>query len=515
MNWRRFLRRSNAAIALPDIPASTLESCLVASLVWLTPEGTKHGAEAARGFLRALPSHALFDVDERLRSWASQVFRDWPDGLVEQLASAEIDAPLRHALLFLSAGHYNGRVREVAVRTLADHPGYLTLATALIRCSDWVGQVREVAETTTAHLLAHTNGHDVVALWPLVLRLRTRERVSEAWFTTQVEGWMLQPSSRAWFRELAESRYAPVRAWAFQRGLEHDIDTGIDLLAAAVRDPDPRIGLHALRFASRHGGQRMHALATTGLEASHPVIRRTSLYLLSELEQGVSHGQLRSRLSDSAAGVRSLAAYLLRERYAEDATAIWRDVLDAVTDRPPLGVLSALAEHAQPQDADRFRRWLTDGSSTMRASALRGLLKAGVAPDDRELMGLLVQGGNRVRTVLHRQVGAGCIALDTARLVRLVADPSLSQQARDDVRDLTLSLGHWASLTELLQFSDAGDDRLRAWWHSAVSAWVLTSETYAPMGAHTGAKLLLALDARQDDLSPQDYATIRSAIKRH
>lgn len=515
MNWRRFFRRSKPAIAVSDPPRSTLESRLVAGVAWLTPAGTEHGPEAARGFLRALPPQALFDVDERLRSWASPVSLDWPDGLVEQLASADIDAPLRHALLFLSAGHHDGHVREVAVRTLCDHPGYLTLAAALIRCSDWVGQVREVAEAATSYLLAHTDGRDVVALWPLVLRLRTRERVSATWFAACVESWMLQPSSSAWFRELLDSRHAPVRAWAFQRGLEHGIDVGIDLLPAAIRDPDPRIGLHALRFAAREGDERLHALATAGLEAAHPVIRRTSLYLLSEHEGGVSRDQLRGRLCDTAAGVRSLAVYLLRERHAEDAAATWRDALDAAPCRAPLGALNALADHAQPQDAERFRRWLANDNSMVRASALRGLLKAGVAPNDRELVGLIVQGGNRVRVVLRRHVGLGDIELDPTRIACLVADPSLSQQARNDIRDLMLSLGHWASLTGLLQFSDAGDDRLRAWWHSAVAAWVRTSNTYAPLGAQTGAKLLLALDARRGDLSAGDYDTIRSAIERH
>lgn len=484
-------------------------------MVWLTPDGTERRPEVARGFLRALPPHALFDVDERLRSWASPVSRDWTDGLVQQLASADIDAPLRHALLFLSAGHHNGHVREVAVRTLADYPGYLTLATALIRCSDWVGQIREVAETATTHLLAHTDGRDVVALWPLVLRLRTRERVSEAWFTAHVEGWMLQPSSRPWFRALLDSDRAPVRAWAFERGLEHGIDTGIDLLAAAVRDPDPRIGLHALRFAARHGDQGTRALATTGLDAAHPVIRRTSLYLLSELEDGLSREQLRHRLCDTSAGVRSLAAYLLRERYAEEATSTWRDALDAATDRAPLGVLSALADHAQPQDADRFRRWLADGNSKVRTTALRGLVKAGAVPDDRELAGLLMQGGNRVRAALRRHVRLGDIALDAKRIARLVAYPGLSGRARDDVRDLMLWLGHWASLTELLRFSDAGDDSLRAWWCSAMSAWIRTSNAYAPLGSQTSARLLLALDARRGDLSPGDYGTIKAAIQRH
>lgn len=514
VNWLDSLTKRVHRIAAPAPSAPPLASHLLDGLIWLSPANASPRAEEAGSFLQTLPAQTLLDIDERVRSWASPVHRDWPADMVAQLTCRDLDPRLRHSLLFLAASHHDGHVREAAVRALGDHPGYLTLAAALIRCTDWVEQVRRTAESVTERLLNSTQGSVVVALWPLVLRLQTRERMSQSWFAARVEAWMLRPPS-PWFRQLLDSRHAATRAWAFQRGLEHRIEPGIDLLATAMRDPDPRISLHALRFASRNGDPRTHGLATLGLDAAHPTIRRTSLHLLSELDGGLSRDQLHRRVGDRAAGVRSLAAYLLRERYAEDAAAIWRAALDSAADRAPLGVLSALAEHAQPQDTDRFRRWLADRSSMVRAAALRGLLKAGCAPDDRELAGLLVQGGNRVRWVLHRHVGAGGIALDAPRIARLVADPSLSQQARDEVRDLMFALGHWSSLTQLLHFSDGGEDVLIAWWRDAISTWVRSADAYAPLGAQTGAKLLLALDARRDELSSNDYAIIKSAIERH
>ena len=514
MSWLDFLAKRVGRIATPAPLVPTLASRLQESVTWLAPANASSTVGEAGSFLQTRPPQMLLDIDERARSWSSAIHRDWPADMVAQLVSGDLDPQLRHSLLFLSASHHDGHVREATVRALAEHPGYLTLAAALIRCTDWVEHVRRAAESVTECLLHETDSANVIALWPLVLRLQARGRMSQPWFAARVEAWMLQPD-RPWFRQLLDSRHAPTRAWAFRRGLEYRVDCGVDLFATALRDPDPHVSLHALRFASRSGDQRTHALATWGLEAAHPIIRRTSLYLLSELGGGLSREQLRRRVEDTAAGVRSLAAHLLRERYGEDAVTIWRERLDTATDRAPVGVLSALAEHAQAQDTDRFRRWLSDPSSRVRAAALSGLLKSGCAPDDRELIALLLQGGNRVRWVLHRHVGTGGVPLDAARIARLMNDPSLSQRTRHEVRDLTLALGHWSSLTQLLDFSLGGEGALIDWWRDAIGTWVLSANAYAPLGRQTGARLRLALDARREEMPHDDYAMIRAAIERH
>lgn len=214
------------------------------------------------------------------------------------------------------------------------------------------------------------------------------------------------------------------------------------------------------------------------------------------------------------ASVRSLAAYLLRERHGEDAAVTWRAMLDHAGP-VPLGALTALADHAQPEDAVRFRRWLDDRSSPVRAASLRGLLKAGAPPEDESLVRLLARGGNRVRWFLQRHVRQGDIPLDAARVARLVASPLLTEKAGTDLHALTLALGHWPSLKLLLQLPIEDDVALRTWWRGAVAVWVRTSGDYAPMGPQTGAQLLQALDVRRNALPEDAYAIIRSAIGRH
>jgi len=518
MSWRRLLgigfERSKRGGHSGTSEA--LEAQLMSAMRWLSraPDALTDMAHA-RMFLPNLPPRALLDVDERLRSYSSPVYASWPVDGVARIASNALDPASRQALLFLSAGHFDGRIREATLRRLPEFPGSLALAVALIRCADWTPAVRRAAQAATERLLSACLGDDVVALWPLILRLRGRERVDQSWFQAHVEAWMLRDDMRMWLLALLGSDNAAVRNWAIRRCLEEQVSLDFDLLDKAIRDPDPGIGLHALRYAQRSGdAARVRRLAETGLRAAHPVIRRESLRALSDLEGALTRVQLSVSLCDGAAGVRSLAAFLLRDRYAEDPLPVWRTVLDADGERPTLGALIALADRAQTEDAVRMSRWLDHRKSLVRAHALRGLIKAGVGLDEAQLIVLLDRGGNRVMRQLDAFVRSGDIPLAIERIEAIVSSPTTTAAARCHLRHLLEALEYWRRLALLLRFR-AIEDFQREWWRDAVLDWIAECDAYAPLGAGMRVDLLRLLEGRREDMREGWYEAIRGAIERH
>ncbi|MBD9377605.1 hypothetical protein [Pseudoxanthomonas sp. PXM04] len=497
--------------------AETQESSLRSCVAWLSAKpGAGLRVDEVRSYLPSLPPNRLFDVDERLRGYTSPLYGDWPSNGVRHLLNSGLDPLLRQSLLFLSAGHPDGRVREAALRVLPSFPGYLTLAAALIRCADWVDEVQRGAQETVERLLPLCDDEDVVALWPMVLRLRSRERVSPHWFREHVEGWMLREQSRSSLRKMIGSRYAPIRAWAIKCSLEAKIELGLDLVDLAIRDVDPRIGLHALRYVRESAGDDdvgIRARAASGLTASSPIIRRESLQLLSELEGELSRDSLLPLLLDGSAGVRSRAGFILQNRFSEDPVQHWRATLDA--DAPmAANALAALADHAQPQDDARMRRWLSVPGGLTRAHALRGLVKAGGQPNDAELAMLLEMGGNRLLRPLRRLVSAGLVSMDVSRVLTIVGMSSVSSMAPGNLRELLKELNHWQGLLLLLQFPTASE-KSQSWWNEAISDWVKTSDRHVPLGSHSRQTLLTLLEARRGQLRPDSQVAILAAIERH
>lgn len=198
---------------------------------------------------------------------------------------------------------------EEVLESLPKYPGRLTLAATLIRCSDWVPEVREAAQRVASQLLDRCTGGDVVAAWPLAIRLQSRGRVAKDWFSEHIEGWMLRQESSPWLLSLLHSPNTSARAWAYEKSIEGNVSLSIDLLDSAIRDPNPQIAFHALRYSlHRCDKARTKALANFGVEAPHPVVRRESLRALATLDSDVPRELLHRMLCDPSAGVRSLAA---------------------------------------------------------------------------------------------------------------------------------------------------------------------------------------------------------------
>lgn len=497
-------------------PEETLESRLRCGVSWLAakPEAAFQVTEA-KAYLRRLPPDRLLDVDERMRAYTSPLYGKWLENGVHSLLNPKLDPSSRQSLLFLSAGHPDGRVREATARVLPSFPSYLTLAAALIRSGDWVDEVRRSARIAVERLLPLCLREDVIALWPLVLRLQSRERVSPEWFHGCLEGWMLREESRPSLRLLIDSEHASVRAWAIRSSLEAGIAFEFDLLDVALRDADPRLGLLALRYLDKRpeASTRLQQLAGAGLRAPHPVIRRESLQILSGPKGMLTRNQVLALLLDTSAGVRSRAAFILRNQFAEDPAPHWRAALNEEHPSAP-NALASLADHVLPEDEALMRRWLAAPRSLTRAQALRGLVKAGGQPSDTEFSTLLDLGGNRLLHPLGKLVGAGMIPLDVDRVSTLLVSPSSTAMALGNLRAVLRSAPHWSRLMLLLCLS-TNRRTAQEWWPGAVSDWVDDSDRYVPLGHSTRILLLQRLEARREEMRSDWYTVIRAAIERH
>ena len=490
------------------------DSFLSAQLQYLRPPGSDAAATPMETFLETQPVERLFDLDERLRSYHGLTSRDWPEHMLVDIAASAMSDSMRQSLLFLAAGHGNGRIRERALTLLPDFPGKLTLAAALIRCVDWVPMVREVARQTATRLLDLCQDVDLIDAWPLAIRLASRERLDREWFTRYVEGRVWRGEPPQLLLRFLQSPNAAVRTWAYEKALDVSVPLGFDLLESAIRDASPRIALSALRYSADRGGEaRTRGLASFGIKASHPVVRRESLRLLAKLDalpREVIHGML----GDKSAGVRSLAAFLLKERYSEEAIEYWREVIDSDVHRPTLGALISLVDRASEEDIPRFKLWLTYPRGLVRLWCMRGVLRAGGEFSDGEFLELLSTPSKKMHMELADSIRKGKVRLDTQRLMASLTAETATSTTRKHLRALVRELGHWERLALILSIRPSGEHELL--WHVAtLGDWIADSGRYAPLGEMRRSSLLALLEDRRSEMDEAAYQTIERAIGRH
>lgn len=114
---------------------------------------------------------------------------DWLERLKSRPASGDYWEDRRHheALEALAAcngesdwlslsSHYNGFVREVAVRELSEQPSPAALAALLERANDWVPQVRKLASEGVQRYLAAEHAPALLHALPQLMALAERQR---------------------------------------------------------------------------------------------------------------------------------------------------------------------------------------------------------------------------------------------------------------------------------------------------------------------------------------------------
>jgi hypothetical protein len=507
MVWERFLN----AISDSSYLGTLLNDCFQFFVLPVDNLGVRQDASDC---LANTPTVKLIDVDERLRSYYQSPYKRWPEDALHRTTTAKIGHELRQALLFVAASHSDGRIRQKVQWLLPQFPGRLALAASLIRCADWVPQVQFAAQDAAVRLLELCSDEEVLEVWPLVIRLRSRTRISGDWFHEHVESWMLKDAKWPLLLKMLREKNSAIRSWAYGEALNGEASLPIDLLEAAIDDANPAIALLALRHAQGRCSVARTDLAKKGLSAPHPVTRRESLRVLAKSTELPPYDLLRQALFDRSAGVRSLSAFLLRERFEEDATRHWRDMLDHNGNSPTLGALISLADVAEEQDLMRMRRWLSHRGSLVRMHSLRGILKANGEVSDEELVTLIARGGTRVLSLLTSSVRRSAIRFGLDRATFVMQSLPATPEAQKTLQAFFSQLGHWDRLSLILRLQPSNDGQ-RLLWCELMTDWVRVSGSYAPLGHTRRSELLALLASRKAEIISEYFDAIERALDRH
>ncbi|MFC8128813.1 hypothetical protein [Streptomyces sp. NPDC057302] len=312
--------------------------------------------------------------------------------LPKQLPAWEHAAPLPadlagldEARLTLALCHRDGRVREAAIARAARRPELLPLI--VIRCTDWVGPVRERARELLRAAL-HADPEGAVDLAPLILRVGRRDRGS---FGIELLGEVLvgaPPGQRTGQRTglLAELLAGPdraVRRFACRLAVEHRLIGPAELARTAARDEDAVVqdlcataaltSLAALpssaSLAPLDEAGSLDAVLTPLLTARAPRVRSAGVTALRRADRAE---QAQTFLDDRSALVRACARYVVRQ-VGGDPTAWYRErCATEDTDLAP-GAVIGLAECGDRSDGARLWSLLAHPAPGVRARAVAGL----------------------------------------------------------------------------------------------------------------------------------------------
>jgi hypothetical protein len=394
----------------------------------------------------------------RVDRWVTEASADEPWHAVRDLVAGfdrDPEAAGQIAVAF-AATDSDGRRRERAIAVMAARQRPEHLPFLVLRCDDWVGQVREPARAAMVAMLRERPEHLLRVALPMAAHLTGRRRGGTALRIIE---------------QLVESdfdRYAPIllqdreqcgRRLAFTVGSRQGRWSYADLLGFAMREPDPAVRLEAAGAVTREAVHRRDLPALRDLATARFVaVRALALAGLSELGH---NDEVVAALTDPAPLIRAFA----RSR-ATDPAGRYRSLISAAHTTPPAdaspvapsaeaasaisaakaanAVSAAEAASAVPSaeaanfvssvEVARFGPALPEADAEPVFWAIVGLAEVGDRRDAGLLTSLLRHPGHRIRAAAVR----GLALIDSIPVEETL--PLLTDPARDVVREASLAL---------------------------------------------------------------------------
>lgn len=408
-------------VNLPGSASPSLQSAVQRATV-----GAKKDADAAGRLLLAIPADAgdaamaeaeaiLATADPRF--WvALENARDWlyweSDGPVSgPVASDSLPALLVKALMA------DGRVREPAVRLLAEAQSGAALPVLGLRAADWVPIVRDVArQAILRRLEGDPDGAALAALAPMAFLVAGRQQ--GRWLVDEVTRRLRAAAGGPVVSQLLAAPDTELRRAAYQVLTDAGELTLEQAVLAAVRDRDIVIRSRSAAYAARLAVETGSLTAAHRLLASRtPLVRAEALQALNRLGD---LDAVRSALVDRSSLVRGTARFYLRP-HGVDFSEVYRLRLGEGGGEVTPGTVAGLVEVGSAEDTELFWSLVGHPRPRVRVEALRGLQAFAPAIDGDDLLALVVDDPSAaVARQAEAVIAARDVVLDTDRLLDLL-----------------------------------------------------------------------------------------------
>lgn len=365
-------------------------------------------------------------------------------------------AGLAEPELAIALCHHDGRIREAALQQAVGYPALLPLV--VVRCADWVGQVRERARELLAEALDVESG---VALAPLILLFGRRGRGA---FAIELLDDVLRRASPEQLAPLFVDADRAVRRHVHRLAVERGLLSPAELARAAARDTDTVVQIlcadAALAAAARSG--EYDGVLEPLLGARNPRVRATGVTAFRAA--GVPE-RAEGFLVDRAGVVRACARYVLRQ-HGIDPSVLYRDWCSA--GNPVPGAVIGLAECGGREDAALLWPLVAHPSAGVRGRAVAGLRALDIV-DVRRMLPLLDDPApGVVREATLALLPSAAVLPEDWLTERLVGGGRAVRVAAFRLLD---ARGGIVRLRAAVTVLDDPDGRLRTWGERAVQRW--------------------------------------------
>lgn len=327
---------------------------------------------AVESLLRTCQLEDLVRLDEYIRDFSPY----FPNSRLEAWNKMKISDFKKvmkdRVLVYLCSFHPNGYIREKAVEELSQIKDGQELPYLLIRLNDWVETIRTQARMAVNVRINSEYASVFINNLPLVLRLRTRNRVSHHHIVESVFGLLnLEESFQAVMDGLESSTFITKRM-CYQIALGYQNSQLQLILNKALKQSEPIIRVMACRVIC-DSKLLFPSYFNCLINDRYAPIRRITLTTLAEKNQIDAIPELKKSLVDPHISVREVSRFYLNSVTEIDFANHYLDYLWGDNTKSLATALIALGEVGGPEHVEILAEYAIHVDMKIKRAALRGL----------------------------------------------------------------------------------------------------------------------------------------------
>lgn len=455
--------------------------------------------------LAGLSSDGLVAMDLRMRETTSMEWSiDWRALHLEDFFAKNLSPEACRAVLVFSTFHPNGYIREQAVAALGTDPR--ALPAVLLRCNDWVAQVRQAALESLTHLLDLAGVVEIAASLPVLEKLRRSGRCRlDDILPLFVRAFQRDPNLLPLGLESGD-----VRARRLCISLLPDLEN-VDIHALTERvkrEPDPFLRKLLYQTLLDLGADGMD-LSRRFLSDKYPPNRVLALEYLAEHGAEDLFRQAVALLMDKSGRVRAAAREVVVQ--ADKEFNLHRFYLDRLSLRPAVAILG-LGETGNREDCQVIGNFLAHP----QPAAVRAAMTALMGLDPESWTGAVTE---QLATDQPGVVKTAALLLGKHRgfdqdRVFAILQASRVENTRLKCAVLLFRTGKWDRLTYALALLGGGYEKLDQACRLELMAWIHAyNRSYAALGEGQRRRILALLDEKEAYLHPAVVNQLRFLSK--
>lgn len=375
----------------------------------------------------------------------------------------------RSAILGLLSCHYNGYVRQEAVRLLAQINEGIEFPFLLIRQNDWVVPICVEAPKAVRSRINAGNLPTLLRYMPLIVHLRKLSRRDHSDTVQQVIEILMRSENEAALFGLLQSEYRDVRRAIARLALDLKNPPPIRLIFEGLRSIDAVVRFWCARKV-REGvpiGNLDSVIGFFQADRYMPV-RREGLIIESELHPERSVQIWQRALLDRNPSIRELARFHLRQVPDFQVATYYRESI--ATHGPSKTTISGLEETGDRTDLPVLREIIQTGERGLRRAAVSALAAVGQKDVIPELVGYLRDQDPGVAKEAGRRLSSMLESVSSETLFDVVMTCEFETSAQAAL-ELIFKKGKWPSLPWLIRATDHPVAPIAATAKALIESW--------------------------------------------